>query len=450
MIVRPPGTLGHADYFGVYLLLAGFAGWAAAACDSHRVWRIAGVFAAAVAIFAVLLTGTRAALLGGAVGGAVAAWRLRPRMTRRHALAALAIIAGTGAFYVSPAGERLRARVRWSVEDAYGGARLWLWRDSLRAAAERPVLGHGPDTFHVVFPRFQSLTLARAYPDFQHESPHNILMDALTGQGIVGVIALAGLLIAGLAGAVRAPAESRKIAAVLLGSLTALTVSQQFCSFTVTTALCLVVAVAALVALAPSDRSTTAIRGTAWWMSGRAALACLFIGFGLRLTVADGYLARARDSLAHVRIPDAVRYYEKAAAWFPQGASADLYYSRAMAAAASEAPDPASAFHAWQQAMMAGVRAMHSSDDPANAAYNLASLCAASNDSACTESSLRAAIERSPSWFKPYWTLARLLSLSGRIAEAESTAAAAADRNGGRNEEVLQTLREIRQMRPKP
>ena len=90
------------------------------------------------------------------------------------------------AFYFSPAGLKLRARGQWELEDLRGGARLLLWRDSLRMARERSLLGFGPDTFGVEFPRYQSVELSRAYPDFYHESPHNIFLDALVSQGVPG------------------------------------------------------------------------------------------------------------------------------------------------------------------------------------------------------------------------------------------------------------------------
>ena len=461
-IVRPPGTLGHADYFGVYLLMVAFASWAVAVSDPDHKWRWLGAMAAPIALFATVLTGTRAAVLGAVAGAMVVAWRLRPRFSWRPAVAGLVMVLVASAFYVAPTGERLRARVRWSIEDAYGGARIWLWRDSLRMSAERPFLGHGPEIFHVAFPRYQSLDLARAYPDFQHESPHNLFIDTLAAQGVTGVLALAGLLVAGVFGALRANAEMRNVASVLLGCLVALVVSQQFCSPTVATALCLMATVAALVSTAgkplPLGRLKGGLRAglpapqdrpmlTRALASGTGiALACVFAGYALRLSMADRYLASARNHAVAARITEAASDYDKALAWLPQGASADLPYSRLMAAAASKAPDPSSALLAWQQAMISGRRALQTSDDPANAAYNLAALCAASNDAACTESSLREAIARSPAWFKPYWLLAKVLSLSGRVREAEVAATAADDRNGRRNPEVLQTLQEIRQM----
>src|SRR5207245_2040087 len=108
------------------------------------------------------------------------------------------LLASLIAFYYSPLGAQLRARMRWSREDVRGGARLLLWRDSLRMALERPLLGYGPETFPTEFPRFQSAELARAFPDFYHESPHNVFLDALTSQGFPGLVILAGIAALGL------------------------------------------------------------------------------------------------------------------------------------------------------------------------------------------------------------------------------------------------------------
>ena len=73
---------------------------------------------------------------------------------------------------------------------------------SLRWAARRP-LGYGPEVFTAAFPRFESAALARAYPDFLHESPHNIFLDAWVSQGIPGLLILAGFCWIGLTAAWR-------------------------------------------------------------------------------------------------------------------------------------------------------------------------------------------------------------------------------------------------------
>src|SRR4051794_15400433 len=66
-IVRPPGTLGYVSYFATWLLVCGFLGLA---------WRgRAGWAVAALCWSAMLLTGTRAAILGLAAGWAIWLYR---------------------------------------------------------------------------------------------------------------------------------------------------------------------------------------------------------------------------------------------------------------------------------------------------------------------------------------------------------------------------------------
>ena len=105
------------------------------------------------------------------------------------------VLAGAAAFYFSPPGWKLRSRTRWFVEDPWGGARPLLWRDCLRMALARPVTGFGPEVFTAAFPKFESRQLARTYPDFTHESPHNIFLDALVSQGVPGAACLVAFCI---------------------------------------------------------------------------------------------------------------------------------------------------------------------------------------------------------------------------------------------------------------
>jgi O-antigen ligase len=444
-IVRPPGTLGHANYFAIYLLTVLFSSLALVVSESRRGWRLFAMAVIALASFAIILTGSRSALVGGLAGMLVTTLRLRPGLTRRRLAVAGMIVCAIAVFYVLPTGERLRARVRWSLEDPGGGARMLLWRDSLRMLFERPLAGYGPETFGKKFPHFQSIPLARAYPDFHHESPHNLELDAFLAQGVVGGIAFSVLIFLAAAAALQPRVEDHRIAAVLLGCLACLAVAQQFSSLTIATGLCLFVVVACLLGSVKQARAEPREHRAALLLRIPSfAIALIFSGYALALFMADWYLARARDGLAANRTSQAIAQYQRAIAFLPPGASPDLAFSRSFAAASSKAPDPASALQLWQQAIALGQRAVTTSDEPANAAYNLAALYAAGNDRQNTDRSLRMAISNAPSWFKPHWMLARLLALSGRMDEAEAAAAAADERNGGVNPEVAQTLSEIR------
>ena len=78
----------------------------------------------------------------------------------------------------------------------------------------------------------------------------------------------------------------------------------------------------------------------------------------------------------------------------------------------------------------AGLRATQTAEDPFNAWYNLSVLYATRNDSAGAERSLRSAIAANPTWFKPHWMLAQVLSTRGNREEARAEAALAAFPSG--------------------
>jgi hypothetical protein len=348
------------------------------------------------------------------------------------------------AFYFSPAGWNLRSRVRWFAEDPWGGSRALLWRDSLRMAGERPAAGYGPEVFTRAFPPFESVQLARAYPDFAHESPHNMFLDALVAQGIPGclmLMALCGLgLWAGLWPALRG-APRRPAGVPLAATLAAGIVSQQFTVFTLPTGLLCFVTVALAVALVSQPAGERAFPITLRWCAALAALALIYAA--ARFALSDRALGLARRELERGDPAAAAASYSTYERWRLPGTTADLWYSRALANYARTAANPVAGVQALANAGAASLRATTLAEDPFNAWYNVASLYAAQNDSAHTEASLRAAILAHPRWFKPHWMLARVLSLAGRTEEAQREAALAVDLNGAKNPEVTATLRQI-------
>jgi hypothetical protein len=371
-----------------------------------------------------LLYGSRAAVLALGVGCGVWLYRRRAkasagtsRAIRVIAVGAV-IVALAAAFYFSPAGTQLRSRTRWFIEDPWGGARPMLWRDTLRMSLHRPLQGFGPEVFTAEFPHYESVELARAYPDFAHESPHNIFLDALVSQGIAGVILLAALLLTGL----RAAANP-SIAAALAAGI----VSQQFTVFTVPTALLTFLAVALSLG-EPAPRRRPA------FILAPLSLALLYCA--LRYTAADASLARVQHALASSDFRTADAHYAHYAQWRFRGASADLWYSRSL----FELARRTSSVQAFARSGAAAVDATRAADDPFNAWYNLAQLAAAHNDPAGTERALRAAIGAHPNWFKPHWTLAQLLILQSRSGEAALEAARAVDLDGGKHPEVARTF----------
>jgi len=295
-----------------------------------------------------------------------------------------------------------------------------------------------------VFPRFESAELARAYPDFFHESPHNLFLDAATAQGIPGLIVLVAACALGYFAARRAMASHQMLTGTLAAGLTAIIVTHQFTSFIVPTMLDFWLLVAILVAVdSPALPVGSRLRTSYAFMGAALVCAAFLATYAWRITMSDYELGRARASLESSRIQDARRHYERAEELNPRGAIADLWYSRAMALAAKKSPEILVRLAAWQAAFEAARRAVQTSEEPHNAWYNLAAFYATQNDFGRTEQSLRRSIESSPNWFKPHWMLAQVLREAGRRDEALAEAQRSVELNGGKNPEVEATLDQL-------
>jgi tetratricopeptide (TPR) repeat protein len=302
-------------------------------------------------------------------------------------------------------------------------------------------LGFGPETFSIHFPRYQSQDLARAYPGFFQESPHNIFIDALAGQGVPGVAILIGLTAVGFYSIWK---ERHRMEAAALGAaFVALLISQEFTSFTMPTAVYLYVTVALAAGLASGPISFPPGRGRTIKTVCCVLLSVIFIAYGVALAGTDAGLARVDRLMRAGKPGEAAAFYAKIRRWQPPGVRTDLWYSRAMAGASQRAQSGAEAIAAAQQALAAAIRASRNSDEPENAWLNLAVFYGRLNDPVHTEQSLRAAISCAPNWFKPHWLLAQALRVAGRLQEARTEAMLAAELDGGKDPEVARTAAEI-------
>jgi tetratricopeptide (TPR) repeat protein len=179
--------------------------------------------------------------------------------------------------------------------------------------------------------------------------------------------------------------------------------------------------------------------------AARIPVAVILAAFAIRLTASDHSLAKAQNRLkAGDSAGAAASYASYRSGLLPGELAADLWYSRASLELAKRTSNPAIRIQALTLAQAAAARATQTADDPFNAWYNLAAFDALRGDSAAAERDLRLAIAARPNWFKPHWTLARLLQLESRLAEAEPEAARALYLDGGKNPEVSQTLTDVR------
>jgi tetratricopeptide (TPR) repeat protein len=296
-----------------------------------------------------------------------------------------------------------------------GGARPLLWWDSLNMAAAHPLTGSGPETFAAAFPRYQSVALARLLPDFYHESPHNTALDALTEQGIPGFLIALGW--AALGGYAALQARSPLAAAALVASC----VASLFGAVTIGPLFATLLVIAILVASDSPDRDAPPPPRRIAVAAITAPIALCLAGFGVWLAASDFELAAFQRAVS-------AGLYDRMVRTSLPGAAEDLYCARRLSAPA---------------AIPAALRSVSTADNPPNAWYNLAILLANQNDAAGVERALRSAAALAPNWFKPHWSLANLLALTGRDEEARREAERAVFLDSGKDEEVTETLKKL-------
>ncbi len=448
-IVRPPGPMGHSDYFAAFLLWPVFLGLALARLELSSVWL--GRASALLGAIAILLTGSRGAMVGLAAGAVVYAFVAKPNLRVWGATAALGAVV-MGIFYFSPAGQMLRARAHWIGEDPAGGARLLLWRDSVRMASTHLWTGFGPDNFVAEFPKFQSVELAQAYPDFYHESPHNIWLDTLSGQGVVGLAAQLAMILLALWAGVRALKAKPEIASGLTAGLVGVLAAHQFAVTTAVNAFYLHLGCALLISLViAQDRSVNvaAPKYRNFAFAGASLAAVVLVVVAVRLVSTDRALASAERSIAAGNVPAAAADYHRAVDLRNTGLTADLYFSRRFARAVADSHDVLSKLYLGQLSAGSATLATEVPEGQPNAWFNLAELEATRSDTGAVETALRSAITESPNWFKPHWVLARLLFLQGRNEAAWQESQRAVQLNQ-KDPEVSSTLAPILSFRRDP
>jgi O-antigen ligase len=430
---RPPSTFGHPAYMGAFACVAFFIAVGLVGLETNRKWRWLHAVTSLLCFSAVLCSGTRAALVGLAAGlaaAAVGSGRRRIASGRWLSLSA-GIAAIAAAFAVSRYGYRLV--LRW-ISDSRGGVRLLLWPDTFALIRKHWLAGSGPDTFGASFLPYESLSLARNYPENQFESAHNVMLDAACGQGLPGVLFLAGAVVLAWIWTRRTPPEHRDTAALLLGGVVASLVFHQFFSFVLPNFLLFMVSLGAIASLAGERKEHPA--GVAAWPSRLSISAALVLAaFGLvlaasaiQISITDAWFAKIQRFLRKGDLDGAVRAYDSAQRWRWVGDAPLLWYSQQMAGAADRLPTGRLKTVASRQASSAAESASRLGDEEqVFALYQRAVLLVKSGEFQQAEGFARQAAARDPMWYSPHLLLSQLLTRAERYQEALVQAQAASE-----------------------
>jgi O-antigen ligase/tetratricopeptide (TPR) repeat protein len=162
-------------------------------CLQGAVIRHAPALASALAAIAVVLTQSRTAYVGLAVGGILTFWSCRRISGRRFLLWLLLILAlGCGTFAVG----RLRGKF-----DEKLLTQAWLslryrweyWQATMNMVSDHPLFGVGPGNFRSYYLRYKLENSSEEIGD-----PHNFLLEVAAATGLVGLCLWLGVFVAPL------------------------------------------------------------------------------------------------------------------------------------------------------------------------------------------------------------------------------------------------------------
>ena len=205
-VVRPYATFGNAiplSMFVAMLLPLAISEFISAAAWPSRLL----AFNALVVMSLALLFGfTRSAWIGAAVGTLLVLGSQRSVLRTRPALVVgLIAFVGLGAMVAAvPArggwsmGQCTAQRVATILQPTTGGVavRPHIWADTLSLIGSRPLVGYGPDTFGLVYPRFQTGDWIQGR---LIDKAHSDILQVAATQGVLGLLTYVWLFTAFLA-----------------------------------------------------------------------------------------------------------------------------------------------------------------------------------------------------------------------------------------------------------
>jgi len=231
-VFRPTATLGNANEFGI--LLAMVLPLAVYETIAARTWatRVIGGSATLVFLLAITLSLSRSAWLGASAGTLLVVTRSLQRRWRIAMIIALALgvltVAGVTASRAGSSSSIVSAVVSRlaTLGDPTGGSaasRLHIWSDTARVIAARPLAGWGPDSFGLVYPRYQS---GNWTPGTTIDEAHSEVLQVAATQGLIGVGCYLWLLVALFQSFMRGRAADGAVA--LAGGVLAYQLALQF------------------------------------------------------------------------------------------------------------------------------------------------------------------------------------------------------------------------------
>ncbi|MBI2037831.1 MAG: O-antigen ligase family protein [Candidatus Magasanikbacteria bacterium] len=208
---RVIATLGNAIYVGGYGLFLIFVSFLLFIKETNKVWKWLEPAAGVLALLGMFFSGTRGSMLGLVAGMGVAIlgyiivlkdFPKTRKILAGVAVAGVAVIALLYAFRESSFVQKIPAvnrTILTSFESVKNSPRWIAWESAVASWKEKPVFGWGPNNFFYAFNKYyQSKSLRFGYGETWFDNAHNILVNTLAVQGLVGLVSYLFIFVAGV------------------------------------------------------------------------------------------------------------------------------------------------------------------------------------------------------------------------------------------------------------
>lgn len=199
VVSRVQGAFGHPNQYANFLaVLMPLAGAVALTRSAPPRLRFLGAGAFLLAVQPLIFSYTRGAIVALVIGSLLWLAIVRPRT----AILVAAVVAVVG-FSLAPQALRERLQPEGAAGDI--GLRTDIWQSALDIYAQSPITGVGLGNFSVAYERLPAVVADGAQRRLLHQSellvpPHanNLALTVLAEQGLVGLVPLAALFVAGV------------------------------------------------------------------------------------------------------------------------------------------------------------------------------------------------------------------------------------------------------------
>jgi len=205
---RPVATMGNPVLFATYILLLFFITLAFAIKENKKYLKVFYIFSLLIFLFTILITGSRAAYLGMAIG-IIYFLLFFPKKIKVFKIGAIVLCvliaivifyANTATHYPKFIPEKLLelAKQRLSIELSLNDPRFYAWSGiDYKIILDKPLLGFGPENFSVGFDKFYDPSLPYLSKEWGSwwDRAHNVLIQTASDAGIFAVLIYISLFI---------------------------------------------------------------------------------------------------------------------------------------------------------------------------------------------------------------------------------------------------------------